>query len=577
MSVALSNGASVVAFIGLSINALRGLHYLYDVIENVKGAPQELQCIYFQLRFFQLSFSTFQHSLEEAVKLGVVTPLDVQTRLAIDDAQDTIKLFQKIVYRYGEGRAIGLRTRMKIAMRKTQLASLSRRLEKISEQVHATHCGITMLGQNHQHRICVSNSAELDRNILMLHESVSKNMPNTMTEKLQTINHAVDDLAESILKLISNLSQSNDGQLLTSQRSATDARKMKKDSGCQFTEEDLVAQLTAHVAASIRATVTDVQHNHFLAAGRSLALSELDALLRQVLIKHDQKYFSSGLSPSQSWNRILRTYDLLLGLIEQAQFSPLPPLNMTHWAVETFKQCSPLAAHLSLKLLPLPYTHGLETCLAIVMKSVCLLESLLYAIDQVFTRERRHSTHRRSRSCYDDLSTPSTDIICPRSGEDRWFRPSLLTISEILIEPSSFWGHFESLATCMAPTFDGYSQMTCICSNITTMFVSEYEKVIEPLPYGDCILIHAFSSSWVSPIDEMSKDEDLLSLSEPSSEHIPHSYNLSSMVFPAFSLLLVASFGVSKYRVSKFITPLCKIITAFNCMRIVMQLRYVLF
>lgn len=144
MSVALSNGASVVAFIGLSINTLRGLHYLYDLLESLRDAPQDLQCIYFQLRFFHLSFSTFQHSLEEGVKLSIVTPLDEQTRLAIDDAQNTIKQLQDIVYRYGEGRATKFGTRVRVAMNKNQLGRLSRRLEKTSEQIHVTHCGISM-------------------------------------------------------------------------------------------------------------------------------------------------------------------------------------------------------------------------------------------------------------------------------------------------------------------------------------------------------------------------------------------------------------------------------------------------
>ncbi|KAK0103365.1 hypothetical protein ONS95_005391 [Cadophora gregata] len=159
MSAALNNGASVVAFIGLSINTLRGLHYLYEMIESVKGAAQDLQCIYFQLRFFQLSFSTFKQSLEDAVKLGVVTPLDTQTRLAIDDAENTIVSFQELVRQYGEGRATTLSTRLRVAMKKSRLSSLSRRLEKISEQIHATHCGITMLAQNNHHQICAANSS----------------------------------------------------------------------------------------------------------------------------------------------------------------------------------------------------------------------------------------------------------------------------------------------------------------------------------------------------------------------------------------------------------------------------------
>jgi hypothetical protein len=52
MSVALSNGASVVAFSGLSGEALRGILFIYDIIEDIKDAPGHLRALYQDLTFF---------------------------------------------------------------------------------------------------------------------------------------------------------------------------------------------------------------------------------------------------------------------------------------------------------------------------------------------------------------------------------------------------------------------------------------------------------------------------------------------------------------------------------------------
>jgi hypothetical protein len=62
MSVALSNGASVVAFIGLSGEALRGILFIYDIVEDIKDAPGHLRALYEDLSFFQLSLATFQET-----------------------------------------------------------------------------------------------------------------------------------------------------------------------------------------------------------------------------------------------------------------------------------------------------------------------------------------------------------------------------------------------------------------------------------------------------------------------------------------------------------------------------------
>jgi hypothetical protein len=70
MSVALSNGASVVAFIGFSGEALRGILFIYDIVEDIKDAPVHLRALYRDLTFFQLSLATFQETGTNAARLG---------------------------------------------------------------------------------------------------------------------------------------------------------------------------------------------------------------------------------------------------------------------------------------------------------------------------------------------------------------------------------------------------------------------------------------------------------------------------------------------------------------------------
>lgn len=144
MSVALSNGASVVAFIGLSAETLRGFLFLYDFVESVKDAPGDLRYLYVQLTFLQVQFATFRESVTEAGRLGILGTLSEQTRLALDDAETTIKDFKTIMEEYGEGRATPMRKRIKVARRRAQLAKMSQRLGNISSQISMTHSGIAL-------------------------------------------------------------------------------------------------------------------------------------------------------------------------------------------------------------------------------------------------------------------------------------------------------------------------------------------------------------------------------------------------------------------------------------------------
>jgi len=144
MSVALSNGASVIAFIGLSGQALRGLLFIYDKVEDIKDAPGHLRALYQDLTFFQLSLATFQETTTNGARLGTITTLGLSTTQVLDDAADAIKPFLVVFQKYGQGQATPFRKRIRVALKKDKFLKYSERLVKSSSLIIATNANMSM-------------------------------------------------------------------------------------------------------------------------------------------------------------------------------------------------------------------------------------------------------------------------------------------------------------------------------------------------------------------------------------------------------------------------------------------------
>jgi hypothetical protein len=142
MSIALSNGASVVAFIGLSGEALRGILFIYDIVEDIKDAPGHLRALYQDLTFFQLSLATFQETATNAARLGAL--LSLSTTQVLDDAANAIKPILVVFQKYGQGRATPFRKRIRVALKRDKLSKYSERLAKSSSLIIATNANISM-------------------------------------------------------------------------------------------------------------------------------------------------------------------------------------------------------------------------------------------------------------------------------------------------------------------------------------------------------------------------------------------------------------------------------------------------
>ncbi|KAH7397927.1 hypothetical protein BKA64DRAFT_53411 [Cadophora sp. MPI-SDFR-AT-0126] len=575
MSVTLSNGASVVAFIGLSINTLRGLHYLYDVVRSVKDAPQDLQSIYFQLRFFQLSFSTFQHSLEEAVNLGIATPLDAQTRLVIDDVQNTIVLFQDILCQHGEGRATTFSTRLRIAMKKTRFDSLSRRLEKISEQIHATHCGITMLAQNHHHQLCAANSSNLDKKLLMLQDTAANHTPQAALERLEAINQAVTESAKSIINLIGDMSQMNRRQLNATRSSPKfqrtpsipfDMASNVKSSGQQSLGDDLVAQLSAHFSLVIRDEVREILlHSPFL-AGKDLSSSELDDILRQIFDKHGQKFASDAPSQTLSWRKLFRVVELASVFSTRAK-----ELRTATMFQAEISQCGQLL----LELLEHPDLFQLRSHLITAMKFICFLEPVIHTLKQPSTAKLLSfilpGYDRFSYFFSAPLEQPPWSQGVPYLLQSHWIAKNVIDVQNQYDEPKT---------DLIDPELDLFSLIdgTDSCTNVTGMSFYRYQitsahLLIEPLPEGDCIIIPKPTFSEVSGAKKIKKIQLGYVDSDNTIKYIDDwsagSRDWGSLLLPTLSLLTIAVSWVSRYHVQKFLMPLGNFLATANFVRIV--------
>jgi hypothetical protein len=141
MSIALSNGASVIAFIGLSGEALRGILFIYGIVEDIKDAPGQLRVLYQDLTFFQLSLATFQETATNAARLGAL--LGLSTMQVLDDAANAIKPILVVFQEYGQGRATPFRKKIGVAL-KDKLSKYSERLVKSSSLIISTNANISM-------------------------------------------------------------------------------------------------------------------------------------------------------------------------------------------------------------------------------------------------------------------------------------------------------------------------------------------------------------------------------------------------------------------------------------------------
>ncbi|RAL58802.1 hypothetical protein DID88_009112 [Monilinia fructigena] len=94
---AVNLGASVIGFIGLTGQILQGCQFVCGCLDDIKGAPMELQNFIDQVKSFESGIRSFRYSLEKAAKSIDISLLEEKIKLSLKLGQSTIRDLRDLV------------------------------------------------------------------------------------------------------------------------------------------------------------------------------------------------------------------------------------------------------------------------------------------------------------------------------------------------------------------------------------------------------------------------------------------------------------------------------------------------
>ncbi|TGO19067.1 hypothetical protein BTUL_0006g01020 [Botrytis tulipae] len=97
---AVSLGASVISFIGLTGQILQGCQYICDCFDDINGAPKEILNILEQLKCFEKGLRNFQYTLEKVKQSTDISESEDEIKLALELSGLTVKELQEFVNKY---------------------------------------------------------------------------------------------------------------------------------------------------------------------------------------------------------------------------------------------------------------------------------------------------------------------------------------------------------------------------------------------------------------------------------------------------------------------------------------------
>ncbi|KAF7887494.1 hypothetical protein EAF00_009788 [Botryotinia globosa] len=97
---AVSLGASVISFIGLTGQILQGCQYICDCFDDINGAPKEILKIFEQLKCFEKGLRNFQYTLEKVKQSTDISESEDEIKLALELSGLTVKELQEFVNKY---------------------------------------------------------------------------------------------------------------------------------------------------------------------------------------------------------------------------------------------------------------------------------------------------------------------------------------------------------------------------------------------------------------------------------------------------------------------------------------------
>lgn len=136
-------GASVVSFIGLVGQILQGCQFIYDRVDDIKGAPDELHHILYQLKSFQAGLRSFQLTLEKARQSIDIFPLEESIRLALNLSESTIKDLRDLVNKYTHDGKQNWWKSFKVAKKKNVFTTYVNRLNQVKIDILVVQSTLT--------------------------------------------------------------------------------------------------------------------------------------------------------------------------------------------------------------------------------------------------------------------------------------------------------------------------------------------------------------------------------------------------------------------------------------------------
>ncbi|KAI9643848.1 hypothetical protein NHQ30_007199 [Ciborinia camelliae] len=205
-------GASVISFIGLTGQILQGCQFVCDYLDDIKGAPKELQYILDHLKIFEGEIRNFKYNLERAGKSIDILPLEEAIERSLKLSESVIEDLRDLVNKYKHDGKKDWWKGFKFAKKKKVFSNYVHRLDSarigvIGAQLNLSNAFSFAQGEIQQ-TVLATVSMQSRSNISTTvttpsHQSSNGEITQTDRQACRDITNAVHDSLDAVLDPIS--------------------------------------------------------------------------------------------------------------------------------------------------------------------------------------------------------------------------------------------------------------------------------------------------------------------------------------------------------------------------------------
>jgi hypothetical protein len=148
-------GASVVSFVGITGQILQGCQFICDYIDEIKGAPKELQQMLLELKNFEAGLRSFQTTLDNAKGCVDVNSLEEQIRHALNLAKSAVQDLRALVEKHAHNGKRDWWKNFKVAKKKNVFIKYRERLDKAKLELIFVQLNINTYVAHHFSYACM--------------------------------------------------------------------------------------------------------------------------------------------------------------------------------------------------------------------------------------------------------------------------------------------------------------------------------------------------------------------------------------------------------------------------------------